>query len=394
MQHFDFVIIGNGIAGVTAAETLRQKNSTSSIAIITDEELPLYSKVLLPNYIKGAVPEEKVFLRKFEWYTNNNFELVFDHVVRVSPEIKIVQLKSGEQLAYGKLLVASGGLAKPVGDAAPKLSGVFPFHTFEDAHSIKQWLDYGVKKPIVIGSSFIALEFINILHHYQTPGTLILRGPHIWPKFLEAGAAKILEDKIEAANFKIIRNLEIKKIHGEQKVTNVETEDGQKFETAFVGLGTGIIPNFEFLPKNFVGTGVRANEFLEVAPDIFTAGDIAEFFDVRLGRHHLVGNWFHGLASGKRAALNMLGERLPYNEVTSYGLTVLGQHIAFVGEVSKHEQTEVISKIDVPTGKYEGYFIENNKLIGAILINNREKRPSIIEKIKLGEPLQNKINTV
>ena len=68
----------------------------------------------------------------------------------------------------------------------------------------------------------------------------------------------------------------------------------------------------------------------------------------------------------------------------------LGQHIAFVGEVSKHEQTKVISKIDAATGKYEGYFIENGKLIGAILINNREKRPSIIEKIKLGEPLQDK----
>ena len=163
-----------------------------------------------------------------------------------------------------------------------------------------------------------------------------------------------------------------------------ETDDGKKFETGFVGLGTGIAPNFEFLPKNLVGQGVRANEFLEVAPNIFTAGDIAEFFDIRLGRHHQVGNWFHGLASGKRAALNMLGEHIAYNEITSYGLTMLGQHIAFVGEVNKERQTELVSKIDAAAGKYEGYFIENNKLIGAILINNREKRPAIIEQIKAG----------
>ncbi len=389
MKKFDFLIIGNGIAGVTAVETLRQKNPTATIGIITDEELPLYSKVLLPNYVKGAVPEEKVFLRKFDWYKTNNFELIFNHVNKVLPEKKIVQLKNRDELEYGKLLVASGGLAKPVGEAAEKLAGIFPFHTFEDAHAIKQWMDYGVKKPVIIGSSFIALEFVGILNHYQTPGTLILRGPHIWPKFLESQAAKILEDKIEAAGFTIIRDSQIKKIHGEQKVTNVETDDGKKFETGFVGLGTGIIPNFEFLPKNLVGQGVRANEFLEVAPDIFTAGDIAEFFDVRLNRHHMVGNWFHGLASGKRAALNMLDEHLPYNEITSYGLTVLGNHIAFVGEVNKHEQTEVVSKIDIAAGKYEGYFVENNKLIGAILINNREKRPTIIEKIKLGDSIKN-----
>lgn len=386
MRHFDFVIIGNGIAGVTAAETLRQKNQTASIAIITDEELPLYSKVLLPNYVKGLVPEEKVFLRSFDWYQKNNFELVFDVVSRVVPEEKIVQLKTGEQFTYNKLLVASGGLVQPMNDS---LAGIFPFHTFEDAHAIKQWLDYGVKKPAIVGSSFIALEFIEILNHYKNPGTLFLRGPQIWPKFLENHAAKIIEDKIEAAGFTIIRNAQIKKFHGEQKIASVETADGRKIETGFVGLGTGIVPNFEFLPKNLTGLGVRANEFLEVAPDIFTAGDIAEFFDVRLGRHHMVGNWFHALASGKRAALNMLGERIVYNEVTSYGLTVLGTHIAFIGEVNKTEQTELVSKIDAANGKYEGYFIENNKLIGAILINNRDKRPGIIEKIKLGISSEN-----
>ena len=69
---------------------------------------------------------------------------------------------------------------------------------------------------------------------------------------------------------------------------------------------------------------------------------------------------------------------------------MLGNHIAFIGEVNKAKQTEVISKIDTTAGKYEGYFLENKKIIGAILINNREKRPAIIERIKAGGSLQNK----
>src|SRR3990172_7232456 len=173
-----FVIIGGGVAGTTAAQTLRQEGFDGEITIISSETHLLYSRVFLPHYIQGKILENKVFLRNKEFYSENKINLVFGTITQVDSEKKEVLLNDGQTLIYDKLLVATGGNVKKLFDDA------FYFKTIDDAQKIKQALP-NIKKAAVIGGGFIAAEFLNILSSAGIETHYFLTGPYPFSKSLD-----------------------------------------------------------------------------------------------------------------------------------------------------------------------------------------------------------------
>src|SRR3989344_4150256 len=139
MQKIEHLIIGGGIAGTTAAETIRQNNVSAIIAIISDEPYRLYSRILLskPNFFLEKIPFEQIWLKKESWYAENNIRLISGKsAVRFDPQTKIVALNTGEELEYGKLLLAVGGCARRWGIPGAERSGIFYLRTLDDAKAI------------------------------------------------------------------------------------------------------------------------------------------------------------------------------------------------------------------------------------------------------------------
>src|SRR3989344_2723198 len=158
MKSTDFLIIGGLAAGTTAAETIRNLKPAASISIITDEDHELYSRVLIPHYIRGKVERQQIFLRKPQWYPDNKIELVKGVKAQgIEVSKKTVTLSNGQEIQYGKLLISTGGYVVPLKISGSDSKNIFYMRTVEDADAIIK-ASKQAKSAVIIGGGFIGLE--------------------------------------------------------------------------------------------------------------------------------------------------------------------------------------------------------------------------------------------
>lgn len=385
---YDYLIIGNGIAGVTAAETIREKDPKARVGIVGDEEHLIYSRVLLPSYLKKKIDREKLFLRTFEDFEKKDIDLMLSQEVRfVDVKRKEIGLSNRKIIGFRKLLIASGGRVSPWGVARDQ-DFIYRLQTLDDADKLYRVLDT-IKRPLVVGSSFIALEFLEIFVVNQSIPTLISTGSYFFPNFLDHRGADLLEDNFLKHGVKSIYKDSVASMALKAGFLEVDTKGLRRVEADALAVGIGLERNTTFLQGSGVELGeigVRTNEFLETNQEgIFSAGDMAEFYDVILGRHRVVGNWMSAFLQGKRAGLNMVGDRDKFMRVSAYSITNLGFQITAVGECNSG--IESIVRCNPDTQKYERFFMRSGVLVGAVLIN------CFPDKTHIALLIEKKVNT-
>lgn len=381
-----YVIVGGGIAGTTAAEELRKLQPDAEITIVSEEQHPCYSRVLLPHYVKGKIPREKIFLKKETWYAEKNIEWITgERVVSFDPRNKHVVLESNRELPYDKLLIASGGEIRPL---VEDVRGVSYFRTADDADHMLQLireLPAGTMGA-VYGGGFIACEYINIFKRFEVPCVVAHRGPHFWSRILDAESGALIAKKLAEGGVKVISNATLQGFTGEDHVEAMIT-DKEAVACSMVGAGIGIAPELSWIKDAGVEVahGVRANEYLETnIPDVFTAGDVTEFFDLTVGRHRMAGNWMSAQTQGRTVAKTMAGERTEFKLVSSYSTNVLGLEIIFIGDTDRAAATEVRTFGSVELGGVTQLFARDGKVVGATLVNRNHDRAAITKWISEG----------
>lgn len=370
MKSFDYLIIGGGVAGHRAAEEIRKADPTGSVVIISDESHRLYSRVLLSHVLHGKVPRERVFLVKPEWYAEQKIELIsLRSVVQVDDKNSTVVLDDGAVLGFKKLLLASGGHVRKL--ALPNPNQLY-FRTLDDADLIQNKIK-GLRAGLpvsVIGSGFIALEFINLFAARGLKQDVWFRANRFWQRALNEQSSAFLENRMRNAGITLHLNASEPEIaHGTS-------------EAALVGIGIGSPPSFSFLKGIGVktGQGILTNEYLEASvPNIWAAGDVAEYRDVVVGRDVLVGNWMNADLQGRHAGRAMAGTRAPFRLVSSYATKLLDIHIISIGdpELSAADKVEVDQSGDgIIQRLYRG-----GKLVGATLVNTAKERAELTKII-------------
>lgn len=387
MDRYDYLIIGGGIAGTTAAETIRERDLSGAVAIVSEEPHPLYSRVLLPNYVKGVSSRAQVFLRAPGDYQTKRIVFLTGSAVSLDTAARAVGLKDGRTLGFGKLLIASGGHPRQLGVPGEGLLGVSRFQTIEDADRMRTLLADS-RRAVVAGSGFIALEYLEILSSRNIPTTLVSRQPYFFSRFLDPAGGDLLHGYFRSHGIILHVNDRLAAIAGEERVGSVELERGGSVPCDFVGLGIGLRRNTAWLAETGIAltpSGVATDECLETSePGIFAAGDIADFYDVALGFRHTHGNWGNAFRQGELAGRNMADPkgRAPYAGVTSYGIRSLGFHAALVGRADGGEGIMTITRLDPDAKTYSRFFLKEDRLVGAALINRPQDRPVISTLIR------------
>ncbi len=374
------VIVGGGVAGTTAAEELRKLDANADITVVSEEEHPLYSRVLLPHYVKGKVPRERVFLKKETWYQEQNIEWLRGmRVESLDVRNKHVVLSDGRELPYDKLLIVTGGDVRTIpGDSGEQVSY---FRTLDDADHLHWLFDRSQEgdTAAVYGGGFIACEYINMFAHFHRPLSVGLRGPWFWSRVFDEQTGELVNEWMRT--------------HGVNVVTNIGFDE---FSTpplhhsttpTILGIGVGITPDFSWIKEAGIETniGVRADEFLRTnIPDIFTAGDIAEFYDPIVKRHINVGNWMSAMTHGRVVAKNMLGEAVPVKLVSSYATNVLGLEMIFVGDVDRGAADEVLVKGSKLAGGITQLFVRGGVVVGATIVGRNADRAVVTKAIESG----------
>lgn len=390
-----YVIIGNGVAGTTAAETIRKNDPNASIHLITNEAYPLYNRVSLPRFLQGVITEQKVMIRDFAWHEQRNITLLNETLVTsVNTDERVVVTDKGKRFSYDALLIATGGWANPL--RVPGVAGtrhIYNFVTLDDTKTIVERM-LESRTALAFGGSFISYELCDGFALRKLHTTWLMRGPYWLRTALDPVGGEVVDNIARKFNVDVIHDDEIESIIPKDGVPNyVKTKKGREIQADVVGVGLGITLNTSFLAGTpiKINKGIVVNEQLETnIPGVYAAGDIAEFYDPTIEDHHTMGTWDNALSHGRLVGLNMVGARNAYLDVPTYTSPLFDVNIAVVGTADSTDPELETLSLREPGEKgndnYRKLFFRENKLVGVLMIGSPKGRKKLVELVKSRQP--------
>lgn len=364
MKHYKYLIIGGGLAGDGATRGIREMDQDGSIGLISMESDPPYMR---PNLSKGlwkGRPVEKIWR-----HTEERGELNLGRkVTQLDPQKKTVQDDQGNEYTYDKLLFATGGSPKHLPLEAN--NNIIYYRNFEDYKHLRGMA--GVKEHfVVIGGSFIGSELAAALTIVGKKATMVFPGGAISENIFPSELAQFLNDYYRQKGVELVTGDSVASVHKEGDRLLVRTGSGRAIETDGVVAGIGIRPNVELAQAAGlkVEDGIVVNEWLETSvPDIYAAGDAANFFHAALQKRMRVEHEDNAVHMGKLAGRNMAGARDTYTHTPMFYSDLFELGYEAVGDMSSKLET-VSDWQEGPFKKGVVYYLEDGRVRGVLLWN-------------------------
>lgn len=397
MKKVDYLIVGGGIAGTTAAEFIRMHDSSGSITIISEEPELLYSRVLLPHYLRDQIPVERLFIRKEEQYKEKNIDLIKGtRVNTVNTQDQKIELDNGEIIEYDKLLIASGGKVNKIDIRGKDLKGVTYLRTVADVKQIKEYMGKA-QNASVVGGGFIGIEYAQSFVKAGLKPTIIMKDPFYWSQIVGENMGKLVSSILEKNGVDLIPNDEPVEFLGDSNLSSIKLKSGKNIPADIVGVGIGIHTDLGHIIDSGIRTekGVITNEYLETdTSNVWAAGDSAQFFDVLFEKSHLLGNWSNAAAQGKIVGSNMVAgweaaKREVFTTVSTYTIGIFDNSFTFIGDPTVDKTTVLIERGSIEENKLGRIHVRNGVITGAALLNLPADRRPIESLIKNSVYIEN-----
>ncbi|MCX5864397.1 MAG: FAD-dependent oxidoreductase [Deltaproteobacteria bacterium] len=373
-----YLIIGNGVAGTSAAEAIRQQDPKGNITILSEEDIPFYYRIRLNDFISGDVGEDKLIAKKEAWYQEQRIDLRLNtRITTLDAAGKRLTTASGEALPFDRLLLATGShsFLPPIEGIGQQ--GVFALRHIKDARAILAQAEKS-EEVILIGGGLLGLEAGNALRKLGKKVTVVEFFPRLLPRQLDDKGAKRLQKLMEKMGFSFRLSAITKTITGSNgRADGIVLEGGDALKGQMVIVSAGVRPNLELAKIGGLDCdkGVKVNNRLETsASDIYAAGDVAEHQGV------VSGIWPAAMQQGKVAGTNMSGGEVQYNGTTmSNILKVAGIDVAAAGNIDAEGRYE--SQVVSSGSVYKKLVIENNRVIGCIMVGDTKNFNTITRYI-------------
>ncbi len=317
------IIIGNGIAGVTAARHLRKLSGDVNITIISDETDYFFSRTALMYVFMGHMRPKDVQPYEDWFWGKNRINLVRARVTSIDFDLKKLYTNSLEKIfSYDKLIIATGSKSNKFGWVGQDLDGVHGLYHWQDLEAMQRHAKKGVRRAVIVGGGLIGIEMAEMFLSHKIPVTFLVREKSFWNVVLPAEESEMVNRHIREHHIDLRLESEFSEILDENNdgvADAVILKSGEKFLCDFVGLTVGVSPNIDFLRKDAISQlkinkGIVVNAFLETTiPDVYAIGDCAEIEKPQPGRKAIEAVWYTGRMMGETVAKNILGKKIAYN---------------------------------------------------------------------------------
>ena len=309
------VVVGNGVAGVTAAMAVRARDPRAEITIISGESEYFFSRTALMYAYMDVMQRRDLEPHERKVYREQRLERRLDWVVDLDAGERTVRLMGGESLRYDRLLLATGSRGRRA-EWERELDGVVRFVTLQDLDACER-LTPGTRRAVVAGGGLIGVELVECLRHHRVPVTFLVREASYWPAALSAEEGAMVAGHLRAQGVDLRLGSEIAALEGEGRVSGVRTVGGERIECEMVGVTIGVEPNIDWLrgvktPPKLARGVVTDRAFRTSLPGVYAAGDCAEV----AGRIEPL--WYAAKRQGEAAARAMLGDTVEYTPPTYY----------------------------------------------------------------------------
>ncbi|QWD60301.1 NAD(P)/FAD-dependent oxidoreductase [Polynucleobacter sp. MWH-UH35A] len=391
MKH---VILGNGPAGVIAAETLRKRSPDDEIVMIGCEDAPPYSRMAIPYLLMGNIQESGTYLRKEpDYFEKLKIQQIRGKAVSLDPKAKKLALEGGGgQIEYDKLLIATGSV--PVRPPIPgiELPGVHFCWTLEDARSITKLAKPG-SRVLQMGAGFIGCIILEALASRKVELTVVEMGDRMVPRMMTPVAGGMIKKWVEQKGVQVYTETKVEGIAQTSNGLSVKLSNGKSLEVDLVISATGVKPNIEYLNSSGLAleVGVLVDDCMRTShSDIYAAGDVTESIDFSTGHRIVNAIQPNAVEQARIAAINMSG-----GQTQSLGalqiniLDTLGLISTSFGLWSGAKGGDYVEDIDLDRYKYLRLEFLGDVLVGATCVGNTEHigvlRGLIQGKVALGK---------
>jgi 3-phenylpropionate/trans-cinnamate dioxygenase ferredoxin reductase subunit len=368
-----YVIIGDGVAGSSAAETLREEEPDADITVVTDEGEALYNRILIKEFAKGKLPEAPISIHDESWYADRDIDLELDTlVVDVDVDAHTIETHDGTVHEWDKLLIAAGGTPTQLPVENSDAEGVHHFWTFEDARSIKSHIEQA-DSSVVVGAGLLGIDLAAITAAQDVEGKYLMRGNCWWRYALSEQGAEIIHDALRERDVEPVfqSGVDHFEVDDDGRVTTAVDPNGDEYDADFVGIAIGLDFNTEILQDTPIecDDGIVVDEYMRTNHgDVFAAGDITEFHDLLLGERGQNGAWGSAKEQGSIAARNMVDYGAePFEWVSSYSITHFDFPFLSFGHPTLGDDEAEAKYSDT---EWRRLAFKNGRIVGGVLIGD------------------------
>jgi 3-phenylpropionate/trans-cinnamate dioxygenase ferredoxin reductase subunit len=366
-----FVLLGGGLASLSAASTLRMEGFDGRVIIVGAESHVPYSRPpLSKEVLRAQKSPEKTWLRPPTWYASREVDLRLGvRAVAVDPGAQLVELADGTSLAYDKLLVATGGVPRTLDIPGADLPGVFYLRRLDDALALRRHLIAGAP-VVVIGAGFIGAEVAASARALGCEVTMLEIAEIPLGRALGREIGQIYADVHREHGVELRTSVGAERIEGHGLVQRVVATDGRVHDASVVVIGVGLLPEPELTRRSGLanGNGVIVDEYCQTSvADVFAAGDIACHPNRFLGRRIRIEHWQNAQHQGAAAARNMLGQQKPFNEVPWVWSDQYEHNLQIVGFPDPTQR--MVIRGDAEARNFSAFFVHNGRVTAALAVN-------------------------
>jgi NAD(P)H-nitrite reductase large subunit len=382
-----YLIIGNSAGGIGAAEAIRELDGVGTMAIVSDEPYPAYSRPLISEHLFEGRPLERMLYRPADFYEKNNIQTLFgEKAADIDFSGHSLKLQSGKRLEWQRLLLATGG--SPI---VPKMEGgdaknVFTFTRLDDAKAIDKFLTKrkGEAKALVIGGGLIGVSATEALVKRGVKVTIVEMKDWILNTILDEEGAELEAKALVNAGVEIITGHTVSRIdESKSAVDGAVLDDGRSIATDLVVIAIGVTPRLELAVGLKTNRGIIVDRGMQTSvPDVYACGDVAEAYDFVFGENRVTPVWPNAYVGGRVAGQNMAGTKAEYQGGTAMNsLKYFGVDIVSAGMVSPPDKSyDVVTKRG--DGIYKKVILKDGLVTGLVFAGDIEKSGIIYNLMK------------
>ena len=389
MHQATYVIIGNSIAAIHAIEGIRELDRDGSIIVISDEKTHVYSRPLISYYLAQKVKEDQILYRPPSFYEKNKIRsFLGKKAVSLDTKAKQVILEDNTRIRYEKLLLATGG-APFVPDIPGKgHEGVFRFRTIEDARCLKRYItDHPVQRAVVLGGGLIGLKATEALLALNIRVSIVELADRILSATFDQTASRLIEKALEHIGCPIMTGNTVKEFlpGPDGRISAAILKDGSRIDCDLAIIAIGVRPRLDLIKGTEIKAkrGILVDHQLETnIKDIFAAGDVIESYDFILNTHRPVAILPNASRQGRIVGRNMAGGNRLYegclamNSVELAGIPTISVGLtdpSVLEDTERRKRIEVLESIEEENTNYKKVVLEDNRIIGVILIGRIDR---------------------
>lgn len=370
-----YLIIGNGVAGNSAAETIRRIDPAGKVLMISREKYHFYYTPALPEYLAGEKQVKDFIIHDAQWYEKNRIDLFLGtEITQIDSQKKLALTAKGAKFAYDQLLLACGGksfLPPIAGSSSPS---VFTLRTIEDADAIRK-KSQEAKKAVVIGGGLLGLEAGNGLRKAGLEVSVVEFFPRLLPRQTDIAGAALLQRQMEEMGFRFYLGAKTQQIAPAKDGLRVALEGGPELNAHLVLISAGVRPELSLAQalKLPLDKGIKVDDHMFTGlKGVYAAGDLIEH------RGRFYGIWPASMEQGRVAGANMAGQERTYaGTVPSNSLKVVGIDLLAAGELDVEGKMESVVVKDEPRKIYRKLVLKDHKIVGAMLLGDTRGKEEI-----------------